>query len=62
MKTNSGMFIDIKAICNFFENGICQILPGFHSVTGCDTTYPFHVGKISPFKKMRRLSKMLLLH
>ena len=62
MKTNLGIFIDIKTICNFFGNGICQILPGFHSITGCDTTsYPFGVGKISPFKKMRRLSKMHLL-
>ena len=63
IKTNSGIFIDIKTICNFFENGICQILPEFHSVTGCDTTfYPFRVGKISPFRKMCHLSKMLLLH
>ena len=52
MKTNPGMFIDIKTICNFFGNGICQILPGFHSITGCDTaSYPFGVGKISPLRK-----------
>ena len=62
MKTNPGIFIDIKTSCNFFGNDICQTLPGFHSITGCDTTsYPFGVGKISPFKKMRRLSKMHLL-
>ena len=58
IKANPGIFIDIKIICNFFENDICQILPGFHSITGCDTTsYPFGVGKISPYKNMRRLSK-----
>ena len=61
MKTSAGIFIDIKTICNFFGNGICQILPGFHCIIGCDTTsYPFGVGKINPFKKVRRLSKMLL--
>ena len=62
MKTNPGTFIDIKTIFNFFGNGICQILPRFHSVTGCDTTsYPFDVRKIRPLKKMCRLSKMHLL-
>ena len=62
MKTNPGIFIDIKTTCNFFGNGICQILPRFHSITRCDTNfYPFGVGKINPFKKMRRLSKMHLL-
>ena len=62
MKTDPGIFIDIKTIFNFFGNGICQILPRFHTITGCDTTsYLFDVGKISPLKKMRRLSKMHLL-
>ena len=62
MKTNPGIFVDIKTVCNFFGNGICQILPGFHSITSCDTTSDtFGVGKISPFKKMHRLSKMNLL-
>ena len=62
MKTNPGIFIDIKTIFNFFGNRICQILPRFHTITGCDTTsYLFDVGKISPLKKMRRLSKMHLL-
>ena len=62
MKTNPGIFIDIKIICNFFGNGICQILPGFQSITRCDTTFhPFGVRKISPFKQMRRLSKIHLL-
>ena len=62
MKTIPGKFIDIKTIRNFFGNSICQILLGFHSITGCDTTsYPFGVGKICPFKKMRCLNKMHLL-
>ena len=52
----------MKTIFHFFRNGICQILPGFDSITGCYTTsYPFGVGKISPFKKMRRPSKLHLL-
>ena len=49
LKTNPGILIDIKTICNFLGNGICQILQRFHSITGCDTIYPFGVGKISPF-------------
>ena len=37
---------------NFFVNSIFQILPVFHSITACGTnSYPFGVGKISPFKK-----------
>ena len=51
----------VQTIFNFFRNGICQILPVLHSITGCDTnSYPFGAGKISPFKKMPRLSKMHL--
>ena len=62
MKTNPGSFVDIEKNCNVFGNGICQVLPGFHSITGCDTTsYPFGVGKMSCFKKMRCLSKIHLL-
>ena len=62
MKTNPEIFFDMKTIFNFFGNGICQILPRFHSIIGCDTTsYPFAIGKISPFKKMGRLRKMHLL-
>ena len=62
MKTNPRSFVDIEKNCNVFGNGICQVLPGFHSITGCDTTsYPFGVGKMSCFKKMRCLSKIHLL-
>ena len=62
MKTNPGSFVDIEKNCNVFGNGICQVLPGFHSITGFDTTsYPFGVGKMSCFKKIRCLSKMHLL-
>lgn len=51
MKINPRMFTDIKAI-----------LPGFSSITGCDTAYySFGVGQIGPFKKLRRLGKMDLL-
>lgn len=42
MKINPRMFTDIKAI-----------LPGFSSITGCDTAYySFGVGQIGPFKKI----------
>ena len=49
MKTNPEIFVDIKTICNFFGNDMCQILSEFHSITGCNTTsYPFDEGKIKP--------------
>jgi len=38
------------------------VLPGYHSVTGCDTTsYPYKVGKVKPLKKMITQGKFNLL-
>ena len=54
MKTNPEIFIDIKTICNFFGKGNCQILPGFHSITGCDTT-SFSFKKMCPLYIMHLL-------
>ena len=60
MKINPAIFIDIKTIYNFFGHGIFQILPGFDSIIGCDrTSYPFGLGKISLFKKMRHQMPLL---
>ena len=62
MKTNTGILIAIKTVCNFFGNTICQILTEFHGITDCYTaSFPFGIEKINHFKKMRRLSKMHLL-
>ena len=59
IKTNPGIYVDMKTICNFVGNSIFRILPGFHGVTDCDTTfYPIGAGKITPFNKMCLLSKI----
>ena len=32
---------------------MCEVLPAYHSITGCDiTSFPFRIGKIKPIKKM----------
>lgn len=39
-----------------------NVLPAYHSITGCDTTsYPYKVGKVRPFKKMVEQNKFALL-
>ena len=49
-------------VCAHSEHEICQSLPGFHSITGCDTTsFPFRVRKVRPFKEMVNKSKAKLL-
>ena len=41
---------------------MCEILPAFHSLTGCNTiSYPFGFGKIKPFKKMLKAKQEDLL-
>ena len=51
-------YLDIGHFCNAYGKEMCDVLPGYHSVTGCDTTsYPFKVGKIKPLKKMKSQDK-----
>ena len=53
MKTARDSFVEISKISSHYGEAVCNILPAFHSITGCDTTsYPYNVGKIKPFKKM----------
>ena len=53
MKINKEQHVDIGDICRAYEKEVCDILPDYHSVTGCDTTsYPHKVGKVKPFKKL----------
>ena len=55
-------YISVKKLATHFGDEICQLLPTFHSITGCDTTsYPFRVGKVKPFKKMQKMGKANLL-
>ena len=62
MRISADRYICVRSISNHYGNNVCNILPAFHSLTGCDTTsHPFGVGKIKPFKKMLKLGKECLL-
>ena len=53
MKTARDSFVEISKISSHYREAACNILPAFHSITGCDTTsYPYNVGKVKPFKMM----------
>lgn len=62
MKIERNRYLDIGDICKAYGEEICDVLPGYHSLTGCDTTsYPYKVGKVKPLKKMITQSKANLL-
>ena len=44
-----------------FGLGSKKQLPSYHSLTGCDTTFPNRVGKIKPLKTMLQSGKCKLL-
>ena len=51
----------VQTIFNFFRDGICQILPVLHSITGCDTnSYPFGAEKLAPLRKCLVSAKCIL--
>ena len=53
MQTDSERFVSVNSIVNHYGTKICNILPAYHSITGCDTTsYPAHVGKVKQLKMM----------
>ena len=55
-------YISISKVTDQFGDQICQILPAYHSITGCDTTsYPYGIGKIKPIKNMLQHNKSHLL-
>ena len=52
----------VSKIQTHFGNKVCNVLPAFHSITGCDTiSYAMNIGKVKPFKKMIKLRKEDLL-
>ena len=62
MKIGKDSFVDIGRVCEVYGD-VCDTLPAFHSVTGCDTTsYPYMVGKIKPLKRLVEKQKSYLLH
>ena len=55
-------YVSVKALVDRFGDNVCQVLPAYHSITGCDTTsFAFGIGKVKPFKKMEKLGKCYLL-
>ena len=62
MKLDRERYVDIGTVCKAYGKEVCDVLPSYHSVTGCDTTsYPYKVGKLKPFKKMVAENKSTLL-
>ena len=55
MKTTQDSFIEISKISTHYGEAVCNVLPAFHSITGCDTmSYPYNVGKVKPFKMISK--------
>lgn len=62
MKIDKDSYVDIGDVCRTYGKEVCDVMPAYHSLTGCDTTsYPFKVGKVKPFKKMVAHNKFSLL-
>ena len=54
MSTKQGVtYHDIKSLATFLGESICESLPAFHALTGCDYTMPFFGrSKFSIFKRL----------
>ena len=62
MMIDNETYVSIKRIREYFGNEVCDVLPAYHSITGCDTTsYPANVGKINPFNRMILTTSMYML-
>lgn len=62
MQIDRERYVDIGAVCKAYGKEVCDVLPAYHSLTGCDTTsYPYKVGKVKPFKKLVAQNKSILL-
>eukprot|EP00795_Rhopilema_esculentum_P006387 gene6387-11826_t len=56
MKIDHQNFVNVAAIADHIGSEACNVLPAFHSITGCDTTsFPFRVGKVAPWKKLMKM-------
>ena len=62
MMIDNETYVTMKRIREHFGNEVCDVLPAYHSITGCDTTsYPANVGKIDPFNRMILTTSMYML-
>ena len=56
IKIDHQNFVNVAAIADHIGSEACNILPVFHSITGCDTTsFLFRVGKVAPWKKLMKM-------
>ena len=62
MKIDHQNFVNIAAISDHISSEACNILPDFHSITGCDTTsFPFRFGIVASWKKLMKMRLFDLL-
>ena len=53
MRIEPEKFVDVAGLVDHFGEEVCQVLPAFYAITGCDiTSYPYLIGKVRPFCKM----------
>ena len=51
-KYETGCFVNIRMICEYFGKDVCSRLPAFHALTGCDqSSYFSGAGKSRVFEK-----------
>jgi len=63
MKVDKERCVAISKVCKSYGKVICDVLPSYHSITRCDTTsYPYKVGKVTPFKKIVAQGKFTSLN
>ena len=55
-------YVNVNTIKEHFGELVCDVLPAYHSITGCDTTsYTANRGKFMPLYKMIKRKKEELL-
>ena len=57
MQINSERFVSFNSIVNHYVTKVCNVLPAYHSITGCNISYSANVNKIKPHKNMIRPGK-----
>ncbi len=61
---NNSRFVDISSVCNKLGEDVCEVLPGLHALTGCDSVSAFSgKGKTKAFrlvKENKQLRKLIL--
>ena len=62
MNIDSERYVNVNTIQDHFGELVCDVLPAYYSITGCDTTsYAANSGKVRPLNKMIKRKKEELL-